>query len=1105
VLDNKGNPVKQYEPFFSSTFEYEDEAELVEWGVTPILRYDAIGRRVRTDLPNGTFSKVVFDPWQEARFDPNDTVLESAWYEERKGLDPANDPEGRAAKLAAAHADTPAVMHLDALGRTFRAIEDNGPAGKYATTTTLDVEGNPLVVTDARGNKAQRNVFGMGKHKLRQKSCDAGERWSLAEVGGKPLRAWDDRGFVQRPAYDAARRATHLFVTPPGAAEMLVERTIYGEALGAGAATKNQRSKVYQHFDGAGMVTSAAYDFKGNLLGSDRRLAQEYHAQVNWSALAALTDPAATAAAADAMLEAEVLASRTLYDALNRAVSLTAPDQSIVLPIYNEASLLGRVLVRLGGAADETTFVDDIDYDAKGQRERIVHGKGATTTTYTYDPLTFRMTQLKTTRASDGAVLQNLVYTYDPVANITELKDSAQQKVFFDNDVVLLKMAYVYDALYRLAQATGREQAGGLADVQRDRNDVPLFNLPHTNDTQAVRNYTESYQYDPVGNIIAMIHESGAAATSWTRRYNVDAGSNRLLATNLPGDDAGQYSAKYGYDAHGSMTSMPHLASVTWSYRDEMLSADKGGGGMVYFAYNAAGQRVRKVWEHGGVVEERVYVEGYEVYRKRGAPGVVLERQSLHVMDGVKRVALVETTTRDTSAGGAFQQNRTTRFQLGNHLGSAMVEVDEAGAVVSFEEYHPYGTSAYRAGTSAAEVSLKRYRYTGKERDEETGLYYHGARYYAPWLGRWTAADPIGLQAGPNLYRYCSDNPMTFVDPNGTDELGTALDWARYAITPLDLLTTNKEVHEQQSQGFINEMAKAGENIVEGVKNLPAFMRAVKEAIPEPSNLLTTATPPKMAEAQAADTMARLQLGAALGTAVAKGVAEPFKQVVVQGKILVDPKSTPLQQGQAAAGVAFNGSQALGTIATVVEGVAELRGAMSLGKGFKLPKGGIAGQAKRAGTPLYHPVPNPGGEVRTLPQALKIAEDAGVNVDPETFAFKLHEGLPSNVGAEYGKTPRIDPRGGMPIIEMNKFFYRLPDGRIMIRVNPNILSSDVNIVGTLGHETHEAMTVEAEFFSQGGRMRADALHGLVNPETGTAHIEAWDFANEVVRKLRGGK
>ena len=264
----------------------------------PAVRSD--GPAGAHDLPNGTFSKVVFDPWKEAHFDPNDTVLESAWYQERQGLDPQNDPEGRAAKLAAAHANTPAVMHLDALGRTFRAIEDNGPAGQYATTTTFDVEGNPLAITDARGVVAMQRRFGMGKHQLWQKSCDAGERWMLADVGGAVLRGWDGRGFTRRAVYDEARRATHLYAQPAGGVEMLVERTVYGEALGNGAAAGNQRAKVYQHFDGAGVVTSAAYDFKGNLLGSERRLAQEYHAQVDWSALAALTDPAAIAAAAEA-------------------------------------------------------------------------------------------------------------------------------------------------------------------------------------------------------------------------------------------------------------------------------------------------------------------------------------------------------------------------------------------------------------------------------------------------------------------------------------------------------------------------------------------------------------------------------------------------------------------------------------------------------------------------------------------------------------------------------------------------------------------------------------------------------------------------------------
>ena len=175
-----------------------------------------------------------------------------------------------------------------------------------------------------------------------------------------------------------------------------------------------------------------------------------------------------------------------------------------------------------------------------------------------------------------------------------------------------------------------------------------------------------------------------------------------------------------------------------------------------YYVYDAAGQRVRKVTErqNGARKNERIYLGGFEIYREYDGNGtsVTLERETLHVMDDKQRIALVETRTQGDDGSPA----QLIRYQFGNHLGSASLELDDAGQIISYEEYYPYGSTSYQAGRSAAEVSLKRYRYTGKERDEETGFSYHGARYYAPWLGRWVSCDPVGLKGGIVLYRFAS-------------------------------------------------------------------------------------------------------------------------------------------------------------------------------------------------------------------------------------------------------------------------------------------------------------------------------------------------------------
>lgn len=172
----------------------------------------------------------------------------------------------------------------------------------------------------------------------------------------------------------------------------------------------------------------------------------------------------------------------------------------------------------------------------------------------------------------------------------------------------------------------------------------------------------------------------------------------------------------------------------------------------------------------GVTLDEHFYIGGYEIYRRYGSPGnITLERHTLHVMDDKQRVALVETLTINAKTSEATLPSMAIRFQYSNHLGTACLELDETGAVITYEEYYPYGSTSYQAGRTIAETSLKRYRYTGRERDKESGLEYHTARYYAPWVGRWTSCDPKGPEPDTNLYVYVTCQPTRLIDPSGRD------------------------------------------------------------------------------------------------------------------------------------------------------------------------------------------------------------------------------------------------------------------------------------------------------------------------------------------------
>ncbi len=571
--------------------------------------------------------------------------------------------------------------------------------------------------------------------------------------------------------YDELRRPEGLYVTEDGV-ERLARQTVYGEGMGD---VGNHRTRVHQIFDDAGVVTHEAYDFKGNTLRSSRRLLVDYRRSPDWN-----VDPELEAGAP--------YASSATYDALNRTIRATTPDGSVQHSTLNAANLLETVAVNLRGEALTTPFVAGVDYDARGQRTRIVYGNGAETT-YTYDPLTFRLARLRTIRpaGSNGdpsrifvssTVVQDLHYTYDPVGNLTRIEDAALRTVVHGGQRVEPVSRYTHDARYQLIEARGREHIRQNV-LAPDRSDGDHRDRPfagsQVNDLQALRRYTERYEYDAVGNFEVMRHlaEDGG----WTRRYDYleaslfesDRTSNRLTLTAV-GDGAGHVET-YTYDAHGNIASMPHLTAMRWDFEDRLQGADLGGGGTVHYVYDGAGQRVRKIVESRGGVrrKERVYLGGFELYRRFAGNGLdeTQARETLHVMDGPRRVALVETrTVVDGDTSGSPVPN--TRYQLGNHLASASVELADDGALVSYEEYHPYGTTAFQV--QHGEVPAKRYRYSGKERDEESGFTYHGARYYSAWLGRWISSDPA-LHKTPGFCSYLGmgNNPVVFIDEDGRE------------------------------------------------------------------------------------------------------------------------------------------------------------------------------------------------------------------------------------------------------------------------------------------------------------------------------------------------
>ncbi|TGZ78084.1 hypothetical protein EX30DRAFT_366172 [Ascodesmis nigricans] len=815
VYNNKLLPIRTYDPVFAATHRFTP-ARLE--GVSMIPFYDPLGRVVATLFPDHTWQKTVFGPWRTEHWtaaatveidDPRsdahvgehfrrlaDEGLFWPTWKARRLTGELGEAEKRAAQKAAIHADATTVTHVDTTGAVIVTLAmnnlDRGDGTgveklRLARRQESDIAGNVRVVGDAMGRAVVRREVDMLGRIIEEVGMELGRTVVLRDIDGKAVRTWNERKELMQVRFDAVRRVVAVVVKMGGenGQGKMVQRMEYGDDDdGMRLGMRNARGRVVRSYDQAGVVDIAGYDFCGNAIEEKRRFAREYREVVDWARVDAVP-----------VLERGYTTTKR-FDALNRCVEATMPDGSLVETRYDKRDFVVSLSSR--SSQGERRYVTDTRYNAMGQKESVTFSNG-TKTTHTYDPTTHLLrstiTRRDRTRFPDdcpspplaswpGCQIQSLHYTYDPVGRISEIRDDAQQRIFFANRRVEPAQEFVYDSLGQLVKATGREHVSAVYDPWENAQ----RGLAHPNDGLKMRGYTQRFWYDAAGNMWKLQHDAGEEG-SWTKRFEYETERNRLSRVTK-GSGVGE---AVEYDVMGNAVSLPHLERLEWDYRNRLkvTMQQRVGFGTperTWYCYDAQGRRVRKVTENYArpgetptLKEERIYLGSYERYH-RFAPGVTVLNDDLPVSFHRDTLRLESVVVVEKESG---QQNPFTRFHLTNHVSSSTTELDDTGEVITHEEYTPYGNTTFQS-TRSTSLPAKRYRYLNRERDDETGFYYCGYRYYTPWLGRWLSPDPAGIVDGLNLYTYARNNPVSFSDPTGLDSKSvTANNWVPVAAPPI--------------------------------------------------------------------------------------------------------------------------------------------------------------------------------------------------------------------------------------------------------------------------------------------------------------------------------
>lgn len=621
---------------------------------------------------------------------------------------------------------TPEVVAWDGRGLAVRQIAYLRKAADAAiepliTRQYYNVIGAEIEKWDARlfGAKARPNlatVSSLNGQPLKIDSVDAGWRLTLPGLAGEPLQRWDQRGSHWHMNFDQQLRV--VAVEENGEPDVNV--FIYADA--SAKAQFNQRGQLLEQKDRAGSLLTDSFSLTGPPLCETRTFQ-----------------------------DGEAFTSAQVFSPLGALLEQTDAGGHQRRSRYGLAGHLKKTELLISGTPDWQEVLQDAQYNANDQIIEQLAGNRVLSQ-WTYDPADGRL-HTQSSHKDAYTVLQNLEYFYDRVGNITRIKDHAFQPRHFANQLIDGHRDFTYDSLYRLTSATGYDDA--------PPPDIP--GLPQPGDPNNRLNYTQTYQYDRSGNLTKLCHVR--AGNNFTQQMRIDPQSNRGVRWKQ-GDAEPDFDKLF--DTHGNQQALQPGQSMSWNARDQLLKVTllprtNGRNDAEGYGYSR-GMRVFKRYETFTATTEHFqqvrYLPGLEIRTRDNG-------EELHIISLGNARCLHWLAKKPDDI-----DNDQLRYSLQDHLGSCVIELDQQARRVSEEGYYPFGATAWMTAPSGTEVSYRFIRYSGKEMDV-SGLYYYGARYYAPWLQRWVSADPAGDVDGLNLYAFVGNDPIGHVDVNGESKWPT--------------------------------------------------------------------------------------------------------------------------------------------------------------------------------------------------------------------------------------------------------------------------------------------------------------------------------------------